>query len=204
MRAPSITQTEYSTFQKVYSFLNAELFDASLPNVLVTLQRSRGARGHFSPERFSNRKSDLCVHEIALNPDHFTNQSDEHIISTLAHEMVHVWQYAFGKPGRRGYHNAEWAKKMRDIGLQPTDTGQEGGKETGESVAHYVVAGGAFAKAYTRLESKGIELHWQSAQSLWTRRKTKFTCPTCGQNAWAKDSARLLCGLCKGTEMVGS
>jgi len=26
--------------------------------------------------------------------------------------------------------------------------------------------------------------------------KTKFTCPKCGQNAWAKPDATLICGVC--------
>ncbi len=202
MRASSVTQIEYGTFQKAYDFLNAELFEATLPNVLVTLQRSRGARGYFSPGRFSNREADISVHEIALNPDCFANSTDDEVISTLAHEMVHAWQQVFGKPSRRGYHNSEWAKKMKEIGLQPTDTGQEGGKETGERVTHFIMAGGPFAKAYTKLESKGIRLHWQSTRNSSNRSKTKFTCPECGQNAWAKSCAELLCGFCDGLKML--
>jgi transcription elongation factor Elf1 len=27
--------------------------------------------------------------------------------------------------------------------------------------------------------------------------KTKYTCPQCGQNAWAKPQANLLCGDCE-------
>ena len=27
-------------------------------------------------------------------------------------------------------------------------------------------------------------------------RKSQFTCPECGQNAWAKQSALLICGQC--------
>jgi hypothetical protein len=29
------------------------------------------------------------------------------------------------------------------------------------------------------------------------RSKTKFTCPSCGQNAWAKPDAALICGTCE-------
>jgi hypothetical protein len=116
--------------------------------------------------------------------------------------MVHVWQHSFGNPGRRGYHNLQWARKMKEIGLQPTDTGGDGGKEIGESVTHYIISGGLFQKAYRRLEAKGIQLHWQSTPYKWSRSKTKFTCPECGQNVWGKPEAKLLCGFCDGKAML--
>jgi hypothetical protein len=85
------------------------LFAGSLPQVLVTLQRHANTRGYFSPERFKGRIDKQTVHELALNPDNFTGRSDELILSTLMHEMVHVWQETYGEPSRRGYHNRQWA-----------------------------------------------------------------------------------------------
>jgi hypothetical protein len=48
-------------------------------------------------------------------------------------------------------------------------------------------------------------LRWQSCPedpTLKTRRasKTKFTCPDCGQNAWAKPDALLISGACADEE----
>jgi hypothetical protein len=51
----AITPAEYRAFQEAYDFFNAELFAASLPPVLVTLQRHANTRGYFSPERFTGR-----------------------------------------------------------------------------------------------------------------------------------------------------
>src|SRR5262245_42339764 len=68
----TITQAEYRAFQQAYDFFNATLFDHSLPNVLVTLQRHARAYGYFSPERFVGRTQRReAAHELALNPDHF-------------------------------------------------------------------------------------------------------------------------------------
>jgi hypothetical protein len=86
-----ITPAEYRAFQEAYDFLNAELFGASLPHVLVTLQRHAKARGYFSPERFTGRTEKAAAHELAMNPDTFTGRSDEDILSTLAHEMAHAF-----------------------------------------------------------------------------------------------------------------
>ena len=58
-----------------------------------------------------------------MNPDTFTGRTDEEILSTLAHEMAHVWQQTHGKPPRRSYHDRQWAAKMKEIGLQPSTTG---------------------------------------------------------------------------------
>jgi predicted SprT family Zn-dependent metalloprotease len=197
-----ITPAEYRGFQKAYDFFNAELFGASLPHVLVTLQRHAKAKGYFSPERFTGRIEDAAAHELALNPDSFTGRTDEEILSTLAHEMAHVWQQTHGKPPTRCYHDRQWAAKMKEIGLQPTDTGAPGGKETGQSVTHTIIPGGPYSRAYARLQATGFQLHWQSApqdrEQAKAKRasKTKFTCPECGQNAWAKADALLICGNC--------
>jgi len=91
--------------------------------------------------------------------------------------------------------------RMKEVGLQPSSTGEEGGAETGQSVSHYILAGGRYAKAYAKLAASGFQLHWQSAPANGQGRakkssKTKFTCPDCGQNAWAKPDALLICGEC--------
>jgi predicted SprT family Zn-dependent metalloprotease len=196
----TITQAQYETFQQAYDFFNGELFVGALPNVLVTLQRHAKAYGYFSAERFVGRAAEEAAHELALNPDHF-GRTDEDILSTLAHEMAHVWQHTHGRPPRKSYHDREWAAKMVEIGLQPSSTGGPGGKPTGQSVSHYVIAGGAFAVAFAKLKATGFELRWQSRTDDPQRKKkanskTKYTCPSCGTNAWAKPGSALICGKC--------
>jgi len=200
----AITRAEYGAFQKAYDFFNRELFGGSLPDVLVTLQRHARAYGYFAPERFTGRTERTAAHELALNPDGFIGRTDELILSTLAHEMAHVWQQAHGTPPRRSYHDREWAGKMKEIGLQPSTTGEPGGGETGQSVTHYIAPGGAYAAAYAKLKASGFQLHWESApdgkqggaRAKKAASKTKFSCPECGQNAWAKPDAMLICGEC--------
>lgn len=196
-----ITPAQYRAFQQAYDFFNRELFRGTLPHVLVTLQRHANTKGYFAPERFTGRIQEATVHELALNPDTFTGRSDEEILSTLVHEMVHVWQQAHGTPPRRSYHDRQWAAKMKEIGLQPSTTGGPNGKETGQHVTHYIIPGGPYAKAYAKLKARGFELRWQSAPidpqaKVKLASKTKFTCPECGQNAWAKSEALLGCGAC--------
>lgn len=180
--------------------LTQELFGKSLPPLLITLQRKAKTRGYFSPERFAGRSSQETTHELALNPDHF-GRTDEEIFSTLVHEMCHVWQRMHGKAPRTGYHDRQWAAKMKEVGLFPSHTGEPGGKETGQRVTHYIIAGGAFAASFAKLRATGFELRWQSRVDEGGRRKkaaskTKYTCPSCGHNAWAKPGSELICGGC--------
>jgi predicted SprT family Zn-dependent metalloprotease len=198
-----ITRDEYAGFDGAYEWFNKQLFDSKLPPCLITLQRKAHSHGYFAHDRFGHRTdAEDRTDELALNPDTFVGRSDKDILSTLVHEMCHGWQQHFGKPSRTGYHNRQWAAKMIEVGLMPSDTGLEGGKQTGQHMTHYIVAGDAFDLAADKLLATGFQLNWQSA--AWGaqprpkgKNKVKYTCPTCGQNAWAKPEASLVCGDCK-------
>ena len=159
----AITPIEYGGLQEAFDHFNAALFDGELPDVFITYQRRAHSFGYFSPDRFSGRVDKFGKHELALNPDGFINQTDEQICQTLVHEMAHVWQHAFGKPSARGYHNKEWAAKMKAIGLQPSSTGMVGGKETGQTMSDYIIPDGPFTKAFAKLAATGWKLNLQSA-----------------------------------------
>ena len=197
------TQT-YTSLSTAYDFFNQELFSDSLPPCLITMQRHKGAYGYFSGERFASLADPKEItDEIALNPSHFATQKPAKVLSTLAHEMAHLWQHHYGKPPRKGYHDKQWAAKMHEIGLIPTATGEEGGKETGQKVTHLIEEDGRFAQAVTKLlaEHPAILYHDRSENDTARKKKaaskTKYTCPTCGLNAWAKPEAPLVCGNCQ-------
>ncbi|MDQ2774935.1 MAG: hypothetical protein M3Y57_08460, partial [Acidobacteriota bacterium] len=56
--------------------------------------------------------------------------------------------------------------------------------------------------AYAKIAATGFQLNWQSVPFDGGERKkkaaskTKYTCPTCGANAWAKPDTQLICGAC--------
>jgi predicted SprT family Zn-dependent metalloprotease len=198
------TQT-YTSLTAAYDFFNRELFSGSLPPCLITMQRHKGAFGFFSGERFVNTTNPKEItDEIALNPAHFATRKPDEVLATLAHEMVHLWQHHFGKQPRKGYHDKQWAAKMFDIGLIPTTTGEPGGKETGQKMTHIIEKNGRYARAVAKLlvEHPAILYHDRSNDNDTARKKkaaskTKYTCPGCGLNAWAKPEAPLVCGNCQ-------
>ena len=140
----------YPELNVAFHFFNHALFQGQLPFPMFVLHRSDRYLGHFSPKRYVNRTEHLAD-EIMLNASSFALNSVEDIMSTLVHEMVHQLQNHAGSAGRRGYHNAEWAKMMIDRGLCPSSTGREGGKQTGESMSHYIIEGGPFQIACREL-----------------------------------------------------
>ncbi len=156
------TQT-YNQLTRAYDFMNTALFEKKLPDCLITLQREYGAYGYYYPARFAlDTDLKISTDESALNPQYFREEGrkDREVISTLVHEMAHLWQHHFGKPGRARYHNKEWSEKMKTIGLHPSNIGEPGGAEVGDQMSHYIVTGGSFAKAYEKLKKSGFALEW--------------------------------------------
>jgi predicted SprT family Zn-dependent metalloprotease len=146
------TDALYQSLETAYEHFNQCLFKAELPDVIFTVQRQKGVLGYFAPDRWTSVEGKQC-HEIAINPTHIGKSRMIDVLETLVHEMVHCWQYCFGKPGRRMYHNMEWANKMIAVGLQPTSTGKPGGSITGESMTDYPIKNGPFLNACHQLLS---------------------------------------------------
>lgn len=203
----SPTTRTYDELTQAYDHFNRELFEGRLPSCLITMQRKASVYGYFAGGRFGSREGGGVTDEIALNPSHFRARTVEQSLSTLVHEMTHLEQHHEGKPSRTGYHNKEWAALMRRVGLIPTSTGEPGGKETGQKVTHYIEQGGRFARAYAALAATGFSLPlvelWGDEDAAKRAKKaaskTKYTCPGCGTNAWAKPDTRLICGDCEVT-----
>lgn len=142
----------YSELQKAFEFYNKELFEGKLPQCVITLQRNPKTKGYFAADRFIELdESKKTAHEIALNPEYFGIRKIEDTLSTLVHEMCHLYCEVNGKNNVKGYHSKQWAEKMEDVGLLPTSTGKAGGKKTGYIVTHIIIEGGDFSKATKRL-----------------------------------------------------
>jgi hypothetical protein len=122
-------------------------------------------------------------------------------MGTLVHEMVHLWQQEFGRPSRRNYHNREWGDKLESVGLMPSDTGEPGGKRTGQRVTHFVIPEGPFDLAFRAMPPE-YQLPWSSgglAERDKPKRtdKIKYECPTCGAAVWGKAGLNIICGDCR-------
>ena len=145
------TDEAYTEFRLAFDHFNNYLFQGKLEVPMFTFQREKKTLGFHSKKSFVSRATGQMVDEIAMNPAYFAVRTVKQTLSTLAHEMVHQWQDGFGHPGRGRYHNKEWAFKMREIGLEPTDTGDPGGKDVGDKMSHYIIPSGKFEVACDEL-----------------------------------------------------
>lgn len=190
----SHTGRQYGAFQAQYDYFNRELFGSELPFCLLTFSRSgKKCAGFFAPERWLD--GEKVSHEIALNPE-FWNTCRKEAISTLVHEMCHLWQQVFGTPGRKGYHNKEWGDKMKQVGLHPSNTGAPGGKETGQQMSDYVIEGGRLQLALEAMpEELWMPLEYRPVLKIAAanKTKTKYQCPVCEAKIWGKDNLSVRC-----------
>ena len=215
------TTHQFTQYQKLYDWYNDNLFTGQLPSCLLILSR-KTARicGHFSQNRWQDSDG-KTTHEINLNPVYLSTATDQDICQTLVHEMVHLWQYEFGKPSRSGYHNKEWADKMESVGLMPSNTGKKGGNRTGQQMADYAIKGGVFMSAYETMPNE-VLLPFKSSEMVNgqlviggvvvegsggnpstplpsmppKKNKLKYSCPRCQRNAWGKPGLQLVCYSC--------
>jgi len=203
--------------QQGYEYFNTELFDSALPHCLITYTRLKRVFGYFCPDRFERSNGEVWS-EIALNPSYLALRSDEQSLSTLVHEQCHLWRHYLGPENQKGgrgsggYHDLVWARKMQEVGLEPSSTGAPGGAKTGNRVSHWIIPGGRFDVACSALLESGFSILWRDrliratkpadpngddgSEKKPKRDRIKFSCPQCTLNAWAKPSAKLTCTTC--------
>lgn len=96
---------------KIFKLLNAEYFDGELPTVVITIQSTPKAYGHFTTYDAWHSQDDTFK-EINIGAGTL-DRPIENVVSTLLHEMVHEYCFVKGiKDTSRGgaYHN----KRFRD------------------------------------------------------------------------------------------
>lgn len=224
---PTPTEEQFLALNHAYQYFNQKLFENQLAGCILNFSRKRNTHGFMAPERWRRvGEKEYSTHEISLTPTTLSRTPIE-VFSTLVHEMAHLWQWDFGNPSRSGYHNREWAAKMIEIGLMPSDTGKVGGKQTGQSMTHYIIENGVYEKAFKAMPDKYTlpftSLEGDIMKSLVGgatggagskksgklatpkgRNKTKYSCPSCKVNVWGKPELNLICEDCqKNFQAVG-
>lgn len=192
---------------RAFDVMNARLFGGRLPGVVITLVRKRNAAGYFSPERFRARAGEGKAHEIGMNPDTFGERDSRRILSTLLHEMCHLWQQVEGTTPRRGYHDKQWAAKMREVGLAPFNVDNPK-RDVGQKCSHEIVEGGPADALIAELIAAGLTVEYHSQDVITTgataggagakgpKTKHAYQCPGCECKAWGKPGLNLHCGDC--------
>lgn len=150
----------YDLFQNIFDYLNENLFENKLPNCMIIITRKNNVFGYYAKGRWINSDNEK-TDELAINPLFFNKRPLLEILQTMAHEMCHLWQEHFGTTSRRTYHNQEWGNKMISIGLMPSNTGEEGGKKTGQQMMEFPIPNGLFLEvAQNLIENSFFKKLW--------------------------------------------
>lgn len=190
----SLTGELYGAMVNAYEAFLPLFSGEQMPDPVFTATRKKGANGYFWHGVWSGEVSEvcLCADSLAREP--------RDVLGTLLREMVHHWQQHNGKPGKKGYHNEEWADKMQFVGLTPRSIDNPG-KMTGRKVTHTIDDGGPAEDVIERLVATGwsVPVHGLPRPPAAPRKdksKTPYRCPTCEAKVWGKPDLSILCRDC--------
>lgn len=113
---PAPIQETYEFLNALFERINAACFDDAMPAVVMTLKGKSNVFGYYKHKSYASSAGEI-VDEIAVNPSFFATHGFKELMQSFAHEMCHQWQFHFGNPSRRAYHNKEFSEKMKSIGL---------------------------------------------------------------------------------------
>lgn len=162
------------------------------------------------------------IQYLGINPRYLA-QGNEYVLSTLCHELCHIYENALIHIPRGGYHDKAWADLMKDCGLEPVYL-----NKSKTSVNEKIIEGGefeAFVKDFT--DEYGdyfnvVEYSQTVAQGykdknpdsdadlsdaptadnadkpikVYNRNKIKYEC-SCGNKVWGKAGLHLHCEDCQ-------
>lgn len=220
MKAQNISNTplmeQSLTYQRLYNYFNESLFDGLLEPPMLLLSRNPNVTGgYFIRGKWFNEDEEL-IDEIAINVNHMGDRDVAELCQVLIHEMIHQWQAYHGTPGRGGYHNREFADKCWLIGLRVWNT-RDPEKDTGDSISSELIDQSPAQKAIKELDpdlilpwltDNLVESHQNGGEEedrdpeerqkerKKSGKRSKYTCPQCGLNVWAKAGVRILCMEC--------
>jgi len=216
------TSKFYGLFQMIFDYYNEALFDGELKDCIITITRKHNVFGHYTFKQFYSVKEQE-TDELAINPTMIAQFPLLEVCQTIVHEMCHGWQFHFGKPSVRTYHNKEWSEKMISVGLMPSHNGKPGGKAVGQKMMDYPIENGSFMLATEELMNSNVfenlflevndafienidpdkplfeqvhHLHLQYVQDKPKNPKKLFKYSCSCSNVWGKPDLELCCNKC--------
>lgn len=186
--------------ENYFDFLNNLAFKGELERPVITISpdQTSGAYGWCSVNKIWNNGDDTNgYYEINLCSEHLNRPINE-VISTLLHEMVHLFNLTIANvqdTSRNGYyHNTKFKKAAEDHGLNCEKTEKYGWSKT--TLRDWVV------DAISEHADEGFSLHRNifanPAVGKASKKSSsrKYVCPTCGAIVRATKEVHIICGDC--------
>ena len=193
------TQDLWVNYEAVYDYLNQELFEGQLPQVILNFATHGKSNGYFTPARWSKKavmlrkpqrqrgrpkkvKEQLqTAHELSLNPV-LLQAPVQDCLSWLVRLMVQLWVYERNpKQTQQGYFSKAFSAKMWELGVPATRDGTPAGPKTGFAMQHWIEKDGKFQRAIDGMPEEWFA--WIGQRRLPVKQKKKplkYGCPNCG------------------------
>lgn len=188
---------------RIFHILNRAKFDNSLPEPVITIQKTRmNAYGWFTPDRTwrdknNDKSEDTSYHEINIDPRWFNSRTSSDIAETLLHEMCHYYNTVNGIKDCTGQnHNKKFKSSAERVGLVV-----EKGKGVGYGYTFMSEALRVFMDEVVKPNDEAFEYFRTAPVNLsggGGRKKNmfKYACPECGAEVKGKRDMTIKCGLC--------
>ena len=178
-------------WEQAYTVLNQQYFGGELPPVVITVQSSPKAYGHYTTwDAWVNETEGY--REINLGAETL-NQPIENLMAVMVHEMTHHYCAVNGiKDTSRGgtYHNSKGFKRVAE-GTGAVSIGYD--PRIGHSPTTPTPALTAFVE---QMGWKGVDLSRNTPEKA-TRGRTngvrKYICPSCGCSVRATKAVNIGC-----------
>lgn len=214
MKQTTKTSRMAGYLEKMFRQLNADSFGGVLEEPTITIQSTPGAYGHVSVAKIWKLKGE-DRHELNISAD-WLNRPIEHIVATMIHEMVHLYNIAneIQDCSRGGsYHNRKFKEEAEKhmIAIEkdekygwtitsPTDELleyilQQGWEEIEMNRGLSLYIGPSGGKAPTK-PTGGTGVTKVKPKGSNSR---KHVCPICGRVARTTSNFTLICGECHAT-----
>lgn len=195
--------------EKMYRELNKDKFNGELEEPVITIQSTPRAYGHVTVGKVWQVEKQDTEYRYELNIGAGTlDRPIENVVSTLLHEMVHIYHLQNGiQDCSRGgtYHNKKFKEKAESIGLIIDYDKKIGWSITSpsEELIEYIISkdwqdirinrNEYCGLAGTGKTGKGTSSGDTGKKASSTR---KYICPCCGASVRATRTLSIVCGEC--------
>lgn len=204
----------YKKFQTIIDMIEQEFFLSKgkkpFPKIVLALNNrcSSCVVAFVAPDYLFDKKDEEKVQYLAINPKYMQRDISD-IVSTLCHELCHVYEVAYIHIPRGGYHTKTWCDLMRECGLEPVFN-----NKSKTSVSHKIIEGGAFEEFCKKFDKDFFSIVEYSQDmntsngdgkadnadkpvKKYNRNKIKYVCPECDAHVWGKAGLNIYCNDCE-------
>jgi predicted SprT family Zn-dependent metalloprotease len=223
------TSQLYAKFEKCVTQIEQRFFTGkgkhAFPKIVMAINNrvSSCVVAFVQADALYDKSTAEKIQYMGINP-YYLDRSVKDVLSTICHELCHIYENAFIHIARNGYHDKQWEKLMLDCGLQPKYL-----NKSKTAVSHTIIEGGEFEKfvrdfveengedffslcSYSRIldlkvrkelglsEGEGDEPKPDNAGKTikkYNRNKVKYTCPSCDAKVWGKTGLNIECSDCE-------